>query len=272
MSIKTILSAYSGNATKGSHLKYALQLAKHHDAWLTGVLRHGQSSLERKLRSQVPEAYLASFKEAEQERINEVAERFANTTAEFGWTERSEFVDLDTAKGMSLSEFARPFDLIVTGVHSKQENEEHMSANPDLIALRSGRPVLVVPDGYASDSLAEHALVAWDGKRSSARALGDAMSSLEEKAKVTLLTVGSKKAPGTDILLRNLGRHGIDANLLLMPRARSVAKTILTAARDVSAKLVVMGAFEHSKFSHDVFGGVTTDVIQDSDVPVFLSH
>jgi nucleotide-binding universal stress UspA family protein len=33
-----------------------------------------------------------------------------------------------------------------------------------------------------------------------------------------------------------------------------------------------MGAFEHSKFSHDVFGGVTTDVIGENDVPVLLSH
>ncbi len=173
---------------------------------------------------------------------------------------------------MPLSEFARSFDLIVTGVHSHAENEEHLSANPDLIALRSGRPVLVIPDGYSSDNLAEHALVAWDGKRSSARAIGDAMPTLEEKAKVTVLTVGSNKAPGTDTLLRNLGRHGIDAGFLLKPRQGSIASTILSAADEISAKLVVMGAFEHSKFSHDVFGGVTTDVIQKSDIPVLLSH
>jgi nucleotide-binding universal stress UspA family protein len=98
------------------------------------------------------------------------------------------------------------------------------------------------------------------------------MSSLEEKAKVTLLTVGSKQAPGTDILLRNLERHGIDADLILKSRRKSVANTILTTAEEVSAKLVVMGAFEHSKFSHDMFGGVTTDVMRDANVPVFLSH
>lgn len=272
MSIKTILSAYSGDATKGSHLKYALHLAKHHDAWVTGVLRHGQSSLERTLRAQVPAGFLASFKESERVRIEEVGERFKTIAAEHGWEDRSDFVDLDGTRGLSLSEYARPFDLVVTGVHSKLEHEEHLSANPDLIALRSGRPVLVVPDGYAASGLAEHALVAWDGKRSSARALGDAMSSLEEKAKVTLLTVGSEKAPGTDILLRNLERHGIDANLMLVPREKSIAKTVLSTARDISAKLIVMGAFEHSKFSHDVFGGVTTDVMMETDVPVFLSH
>lgn len=272
MSIKCILSAYSGDAARGSDLRYAALLARHHGAWLTGVLRHYQSDLERTLRGKVPQEFLASFIDAEKARINEVADLFLAIAADTGLADRSEFIDLGTVQGDSLSEFARPFDLVVTGVHSHIENEEHMSANPDLIALRSGRPVLVVPNGYAADSLAERALVAWDGKRSSARAIGDAMSALEEKAEVTVLTVGSEQATGTDFLLRNLERHGIDASLIVKPRQKSIAATILSTAQEVSAKLVVMGAFEHSKFSHDVFGGVTTDVMRNSDVPVFLSH
>lgn len=272
MSFKSILSAYSGDASKGSGLRYALHLAKHHDAWITGVLRHNQSDLERTLRGSVPKSLLKAFFESEQNRTKEIAQRFNTIASEAGYSERSDFVDLSTQKGASLSSFARAFDLIVTGVHSQLESEAHLSANPDLIALRSGRPVLVVPDGYATQGLAEHALVAWDGKRASARALGDAMSSLEDKATVTLLTVGSKQAPGTDYLLRNLNRHGINARLLLKPKLNSISDTILSAADEISAKLVVMGAFEHSKFSHDVFGGVTTDVIEQAKVPVFLSH
>ncbi|MGH1416430.1 MAG: universal stress protein [Pelagimonas sp.] len=272
MSVKSILSAYSGDASKGSGLKHALLLAKHHDAWITGVLRHGQSKLERTLRSQVPDSYLDAFFQAEKSRFEDVATRFANITAESGWAERSDFVDLDAVSGIALSDFARPFDLVVTGVHSRKENDEHMSANPDLIALRSGRPVVVVPDAYEADGLAEHALVAWDGKRASARALGDAMPYLEEKAQVTILTVGSKTVPGTDFVIRNLERHGIVAKHMVRPRQSSIAHTILATAQELDAKLVVMGAFEHSKFSHDLFGGVTTEVIQDATVPVFLSH
>lgn len=272
MTLKSILSAYSGDAAKGSGLRHALRLAKHHDAWVTGVLRHSQSDLERTLRGTVPKPFLKSFLEAEEARFLEIADRFKKITQEAGHGDRCDFVDLDAEKGLSLSEIARSFDLVVTGVHSHKENEAHMSANPDMIALRSGRPVLVVPDEYEAEGLAEHALVAWDGKRASARALGDAMTGLEDKAKVTLLTVGSKQAPGTEYLLRNLGRHGIDANLVLKPRQGSIADTILSTTQDLSAQLVVMGAFEHSKFSHDVFGGVTTDVIEQTKVPVFLSH
>ncbi|UYV38041.1 universal stress protein [Rhodobacteraceae bacterium D3-12] len=272
MTIKSILSAYSGDASKGSGLRYALRLAKHHNAWVTGVLRHSQSDLERTLRGSVPKSFLKTFFDAQSQRQAEIAERFRTITAEAGFEDRSDFVDLNAGDGTTLSEFARAFDLVVTGAHSHLETEAHLSANPDLIALRSGRPVLVIPDGYEAEGLAEHALVAWDGKRSSARAIGDAMVGLEKKAQVTLLTVGSQQAPGTDYLLRNLGRHGINAQSVVYPRKGSIAETLLSAAQDLSAKLVVMGAFEHSKFSHDVFGGVTTDVIRDAKVPVFLSH
>ncbi|PHP65431.1 hypothetical protein CSC94_18905 [Zhengella mangrovi] len=272
MSIKSILSAYSGDASKGSGLRHALHLAKHHDAWLTGVLRHSQSDLERTLRGTVPTSFLKPFLEAEEARFAEIAERFRAITAEAGLEDRSDFVKLDAQKGLSLSEFARSFDLVVTGAHSYSENEAHMSANPDLIALRSGRPVLVVPDEYEAEGLADHALVAWDGKRSSARSLGDAMIGLEDKSKVTLLTVGTQQVPGTEYLLRNLERHGIDASFVLKSQQGSIAETILSTAQEISAQLVVMGAFEHSKFSQDMFGGVTTDIIARADVPVFLSH
>ncbi len=272
MSIKSILSAYSGDASKGAGLRHAINIAKHHDAWLTGVVRHSPSDLERTLRGIVPKDYLASFFEAERTRMTEIAERFRSITIDAGLGHKCDFVDLSTRNGISLSEFARPFDLVVTGLHSNAEQESHISANPDLIALRSGRPVLVVPDGYVSQGLAEKAVVAWDGKRASARAIGDAMATLEEKASVTVVTIGAHPAPGTDILLRNLERHEIAAELVLKPKTSSIAESILTTAQDVSAKLVVMGAFEHSKFSHDVFGGVTTEVMRKADVPVFLSH
>jgi nucleotide-binding universal stress UspA family protein len=132
--------------------------------------------------------------------------------------------------------------------------------------------VLIVPNGYDAPGLADHALVAWDGKRSAARALGDAMAGLQRKAKVTVLCVGAAPPPGADRLMANLARHDIDAGLVLRRRKGRIGETILGAAEDLGAQLIVMGAFEHSKFAHDLIGGVTTDVIRDAKSPVFMSH
>ena len=37
-----------------------------------------------------------------------------------------------------------------------------LSTRPDVVALRSGRPVLIVPQGYAEPAIRETAVVAWD--------------------------------------------------------------------------------------------------------------
>jgi nucleotide-binding universal stress UspA family protein len=272
MSIKNILCAYSGEATRGSAVRHAIKLARHHDAWITGVLRHGRPSVNRQFSAHLPAALVAQISEAGDAKANEIETRFMGMVAEAGLSDRAEFVDLNPDVDGAVSEFARHFDLVVTGSRSEDRSEEAFAAHPDLIALRSGRPVLVVPNGYDAPGLADHALVAWDGKRSSARAIGDAMPYLEEKAKVTILTVGRKELPDTDRMTIHLQRHGIDGNYILRPRDGSVAGTIQSVANELGAKLIVMGAFEHSRFTHSVMGGVTTDVIRDTRVPVFLTH
>ena len=275
MGIKNILCDYSGNANRGSGLRHGLKLAEHHDAWLTGVLRHGRPVLEKRFELQVPDDVLEKLRQSDAARIRAVKDRFDDLVLEKGRSQKSEFIDLDPRDGLALSEFARSFDLVVTGNHSEDLSEEHMTAHPDLIALRSGRPVLVVPNGYEAPGLAEHALVAWDGKRSAARAVGDAMSILEEKAKVTVLTIG-RSAPATvpgGGIVTALQRHGINAGHLHRHReGKTVAETIESVADEIDARLIIMGAYEHSKFAQDIFGGVTNEVLKTARVPVFLAH
>ena len=272
MGIKNIICAYSGEEAKSSGLHHALKLARHHNAWLTGVLSHGRPELERRYAARLPDQLIDALRNADQELSERIRVRFKEEVESASWSERSDFVDLDASSEQRLAQFARAFDLIVTGVHSDSMDDTHLSANPDLIALQSGRPVLIVPKEYEADGLANHALVAWDGKRSVARALGDAMPVLEEKASVTLLTVGPESIKGMDRLVCNMERHGIHVKPKIAPRSGSVAETILGEAESAGARLIVMGAYEHSKFAHSLFGGVTTDVMRLSAVPVFMAH
>lgn len=271
MHVKSILCAYSGARAGGSGLAHALRLAAHHDAHLTGVVRHDRPQIERQFAAQLPRAMIDLLRDADTSRVAEIEQRFAAATTDAGRSSQAEFVELDEERDGALAEFARTFDLVVTGAHSEEASDEHLSAHPDLLALQCGRPILVVPDGYSADALATNAVVAWDGKRSAARAIGDAMDILAEKAGVTLLSVGPTPR-GTDRLIANMTRHDVRVVAKSAERSGSVADTILSEARALGAKLIVMGAFEHSKFSHDLFGGVTTDVIRDADVPVFMAH
>jgi nucleotide-binding universal stress UspA family protein len=46
----------------------------------------------------------------------------------------------------------------------------------------------------------------------------------------------------------------------------------LQECKDRGVGLLVMGAYEHSKFREDLFGGVTNEILQECPVPVLLSH
>lgn len=276
MTIKSILCAYSGEQAKDSVLDYAIQLAHHHHAWLTGIVRHGYSKMERRISTIVADEIHRVLHEAEMKRIREVISRFHDRIEASGLGDRASYIDLEPDMRFSISQIARTYDLVVTGHHPDDDWEDFLAAYPDRLALQSGRPVLVVPDGYKSDKLASRAVVAWDGKRSAARAIGEAMTILEEKAKVVILTVGESHTvddhPDGGIL-RLLERHGIEAeHIHNQGRGKSIAGVIEQTAANVGAELIVMGAFEHSKFQHDLFGGVTTDIIKNGPVPVFMSH
>ncbi len=276
MAIKSILCAYSGEQAEGSGLRHAIQLALYHDAYLTGILRHGRSKMDRRIATIVSKDVHRALHDAEEARAAEVMQRFTDQTACNGLGDRSNYIDLMPTLGMSLSQIARTYDLIVTGQHSNHEDDEFMAADPERIALESGRPVLVVPDKYEVDTLASHVLIAWDGKRAAARAIGEAMSMLLEGTHITVVTVGKPQTIDQHPdggLVTFLRRHGFEATLLFQEtNGRPVASVIDAVAKKIGAQLLVMGAFEHSKFSHNLIGGVTTEIIKSARIPVLMAN
>lgn len=214
---------------------------------------------------------LEQLVDQERDCVESIAARFTRLVSDVGRGDEAESVDLDPDVDGPLSEFSRAFDLVATGNHSNAKHEDHLSAHPDLIALRSGRPVLVVPDGYEAEVLADQAVVAWDGNRAATRALVAAMPVLEGKAKVTLLMVGEKPR-NTDCLVTAIARHGLVVEARQATKQGSFANTLLHESKALDAKLIVMGAFEHSKFSHDIVGGVKTDNLRMTQVPVLMAH
>jgi nucleotide-binding universal stress UspA family protein len=48
--------------------------------------------------------------------------------------------------------------------------------------------------------------------------------------------------------------------------------TLLSRASDLSADLIVMGAYGHSRWREVVLGGTTRSVLRSMTVPVLMSH
>lgn len=276
MAIKSVLCPYSGELNSPAALDRAIRVARRHDAWLTGVVARGPAFLEKKFRNYMGADALRKLREEDEKRVAEIGERFTNMVSEAGISEKTEFVEFEDNDSQKLAAVARGYEIIIVGRHSEDLSDVHLSPHPDLLAMQSGRAVLVVPEDCETFGPATNILVAWDGKRSAARAVSEAMVLLENEPKVTLLTIGADAQESVDGLggIRTmLARRGVEADHLHRSSGRfGVGKEILSVSKEIHADLLVMGAYEHSKFSHDLFGGPTTDVIAESRVPVLLAH
>jgi nucleotide-binding universal stress UspA family protein len=147
------------------------------------------------------------------------------------------------------------------------------------LLLESGRPVLLVPPGYAWRP-AKHVVVAWQAKREATRALHDAMPFLHAAESIDVLEVGENGGdggdgpqPGADIAA-HLARHGLKVRVVVHARStESVALSLVRHAQDTGAELIVAGGYGHSRFREWALGGVTRDLLSETcSVPILFSH
>ena len=275
MSIRSILVAYSGDAGGSGGLRLAILMARKYGAHLTGVVSHGPTYLEREYSRYMNADVLSIVRARDDEAVARIRAEFEARVAAEAPGVGASFLDLNARRGFTLADCARTYDILVMGRRASEPGREHFGERPDEIALACGRPVLLVPNDYDRDSINEHALVAWDGKRASARALGDAMHILQTKDRVTVLSVGDSgddRSHG-DTVMTLLDRHGVKASRLVRPAGgQPVARVILDTCAEVGAGLLVMGAYEHNRTMEAIFGGVTHDIMQDAPLPVLMSH
>jgi len=141
----------------------------------------------------------------------------------------------------------------------------------------AGRPVLVVPYIQKAPLALERVLVCWDGGRSGARAVGDAMPFLRRARTVEVVIVQgdaakSDELPGADIG-EHLARHGLTVEVKrIVATEGKVMDTILSHAADAGADFLVMGGYGHSRLREFILGGVTRGILGTMTVPVLMSH
>lgn len=143
------------------------------------------------------------------------------------------------------------------------------------VLVNSGRPILLLP-AKAPKKMGKSIAIAWKASPEAARAVAAAMPLLAAAARVTIVSIAENEdetASGADALSTSLRWHGINAEISYMAHpAGSIHDTILKAAADAKADLLVMGAYGHSRLSEFVFGGFTRHVLGGAVLPTLLAH
>jgi nucleotide-binding universal stress UspA family protein len=144
------------------------------------------------------------------------------------------------------------------------------------LLMRLGRPALLVPPGAAGLKLTR-ALVCWSDKREARRAIADALPLLQESESVEIVEIAEANAiADARGRLGELGdwlaRHKVAAQCSARVLNGSEASQLAAIAVDLNVDLVVAGAFGHSRLREWAFGGLTRDMLLQSDRCVLASH
>ncbi|MCB1760378.1 MAG: universal stress protein [Gammaproteobacteria bacterium] len=276
MALKNLLIAYSGSESSDAALEFALFIRAKYDAHLTGLLAHHFSPINSNVASWIPEEVQHDIKDAQLQAMKDIQARFLRRVAEDPARDKIHWIVKSGDGDATVARYARFFDQTIVGRFDAVHGEGQPELHPDSIAMVSGRPVLLVPRDFDVATFNEHAVVAWDGRRASARALADSIEILKTKDLVSVVTVedGDTEValPEVDIVTA-LQRHGIKTERVKLKRkGKSVGKRLLDFLEETNAKLLVMGAYEHSKFRQSIVGGVTSKVLKKAKVPIIISH
>ena len=283
MSIKTILAVIAEGSDAQSTLAPAVALARQHEAHLAvlaivelpaadygyGLGSYGGVATGQFLAEQMDEA---------RDRVEALAGRLRQRLS-------SESVSSEVRTA------ARSFSGIAEEVaHHGRYADLLLMARPDAEAAEvqeraldgalfdSGGAVALVPAGW-TDAFGARIVVAWDGSRAAARAVGRAMPLIEkaEEVRVALVSPAASEdeegaEPGSD-LGTALSRHNRNVAVDRLPSLeRPVAEVLLAHATDANADLIVLGAYGHSRWAEAVFGGVTRDMLESATLPLLMAH
>ncbi len=200
--IKDLVVNLSTAADDNIAATYAISMAREFDAHLAAVAFAYEAVPVAMLGNDMAAEWIDELmNEAEADAKAAVA-RFEEATRGSGISSEVRWMTASFAgTGDVFGRIARRFDLSVV----RQSVPDDKTPNPltiEAALFDSGRPVLVVPYIHKSGIKLDRILVAWDGSRSAARAVGDAMPLLKHAKTVEVVVVGdrpkSKEIPGAD--------------------------------------------------------------------------
>jgi len=179
-------------------------------------------------------------------------------------------------KPACLAQRARVADAIVLG---RGEEDDLFAPNVLTTALMgTGRPVLIAPSVPPAGKLHTAVAIAWKDRPEAARAVTAAMPLIAEAERVVILSVSEHENDEDESgrrLRHALQWHNPNVSLERLPRdERPAPRTLMEAAAGprVSASLLVMGGYGHTRLREAVLGGFTRHVLARAEIPVLMVH
>jgi len=276
MGYKDILVYADSTEYATTRLDTAARLALSHGAHLTALHVNPAPYMQVDLMSTGVAAQVRQWqKTVQKERAEKVRKIVQDIGAHHGieieWRRQEGAID-----DVIVSQAAYADLIVVSQAGDPLDLEQPIDPSPGMLAISSGRPVLVVPNRACEFQVGNKILIAWKPCAEAARAVHDALPLLKQARSVTILEADPEMQAGRLVgaeIAGHLARHGIHVTATSVnERHSNDGMTILARAAEMGADLIVMGGYGHSRLREVVFGGVTNHILKHHRIPVFMAH
>ena len=274
--LKDVVVNLSGRAPLDFAADYATSIAATFGAHVTGIAFLYEPVIPDGTLGGVPVDLIELQREENSKIARDAISRFEAGVKKAGVASETRQLDATFGGAATLfAQIARRFDISVVGQAQREQG-----ATDELIIegalFESGRPVIIVPYIQKSGLTLERVLACWDGGRTAARAIADAMPFLERAKAVDLVIVAEERKNDEITGVRmseHLTRHGVTVSVKRIAKGDlAVQDVILSYAADSGADFMVMGGYGHSRLREFILGGVTRGILNSMTVPVLMSH
>jgi nucleotide-binding universal stress UspA family protein len=275
--IKDVVANLSVGISREVATEFAVSVAAMLHSHITGIAFRYEPLVPLTNRYGFPAEVMDSQRVENEKRAKSAMTPFDEAARRAAVSAQSRMLDVPVASAPDVfAKIARRFDLAIMG-----QPETDTPALERLLVqaalFDSGRPVLIVPYIQQRGLTLDRVIVAWDGSRSAARAVADAMPLLVRAKATEVLTVASEPAKSDENvradIAHHLACHGVKVEVdSIVTVETDIASTILSHAADISADFLVMGGYGHSRLREFVLGGVTRGILSSMTVPTLMSH
>ena len=180
--------------------------------------------------------------------------------------------------GRHVARRARFSDLVILPRPYGKDREAEAEPIVEAAMFDGHAPVLLVPDDAKPLASPGTVMIGWNESVESMRAIRCALTFLKQ-AELTRIAIIDPPRHGPDrsdpggLLSQMLARHGVKCEIDVLSKTVPRVSDILNRhAVDTNADMIVMGAYGHSRFREAILGGATRNMLEQSEVPVFLAH
>jgi nucleotide-binding universal stress UspA family protein len=273
--IKDLLVNLSVGVDKDAAADYAIDLAAHCEAHLAGAAFVYDPVLPVTMMAPIPVDFIEEQRAENERAASDAIARFDRAAGLAQISTETHVLTSSVGGAADLfSRMARRFDLAVVRQAEPGRGADDLVAEAAL--FQSGRPVIVVPYIHTGGCSFERIMVCWDGGRTAARAIGDALPLLVRAKEVEVVLVMGEEGKREEIAGANMGRHlarhASKVEVKRIVAEGAVHDTLLSYAADISADFIVMGAYGHSRLREFILGGATRGMLESMTVPCLMSH